>query len=81
MTQEFPREELYDLTSQIRRSAVSVPSNIAEGQRRLNIGEPRQSLGIARGANFELQTQLEIARAHEFGNPNLWMKRNAYRTR
>ena len=63
LTQNFPREEVYGLTSQIRRSAVSVPSNIAEGQGRLATGEFRQFLGIARGSNFELQTQLEIARA------------------
>lgn len=69
ITREFPREELYGLASQIRRSAVSVPSNIAEGQGRLTTGEFRQFLGFARGSNFELQTQLEIARALEFGNP------------
>ena len=69
LTQQFPREEIYGLTSQIRRSAVSVPSNIAEGHGRLNTGEYRQFLGIARGSNFELQTQLEIARALKFGNP------------
>ena len=71
LTRGFPREELYGLTSQIRRSAVSVPSNIAEGQGRLNLGEFRQFLGIARGSNCELQTQLEIARALGFGNPEL----------
>jgi four helix bundle protein len=69
LTREFPREEQYGLTSQIRRCAVSVPSNIAEGQGRLSPREFRQFLGIARGSNFELQTQLEIARALEFGNP------------
>ena len=68
LTQEFPREEIYGLTSQIRRSAVSLPSNIAEGHGRLNTGEYRQFLGIARGSNCELQTQLEIARALKFGN-------------
>jgi four helix bundle protein len=56
LTQEFPREEIYGLTSQIRRAAVSVPSNIAEGHGRLNTPEFRQFLGIARGSNFELQT-------------------------
>jgi four helix bundle protein len=59
------------MTSQMRRSAVSVPSNIAEGHGRLSTGEYRQFLGIARGSNFELQTQLEIARALEFGNSKL----------
>ncbi len=68
LTRDFPREELYGLTSQIRRSAVSVSSNIAEGQGRLTVGEFRQFLGIARGANFEIQTQLEIARNLEIGN-------------
>jgi four helix bundle protein len=66
MTKGFPREEIYGMTSQMRRSAVSVASNIAEGNGRLSTGEYRQFLGIARGSNFELQTQLEIARALGF---------------
>jgi four helix bundle protein len=65
LTQEFPREELYGLSSQMRRSAVSVPSNVAEGQGRLGTSEFRHFLGISRGSNFELQTQLEVA--HELG--------------
>lgn len=71
LTQGLPREEIYGLTSQMRRSAVSVPSNIAEGHGRLSGGEFRQFLGIARGSNFELQTQLEIDRALNFGDPAL----------
>jgi four helix bundle protein len=71
LTKEFPREEIYGLTSQIRRSAVSIPSNIAEGHGRLNKAEFRQFLGIARGSNFELQTQIEIARAIGYGDPRL----------
>ncbi len=66
MTKGFPREEIYGLTSQIRRSAISIPSNIAEGHGRLNAGEFRQFLGIARGSTYELQTQLELARSLEF---------------
>src|SRR3974390_2332590 len=49
LTQEFPREEQYGLTGQIRRSVVSIPSNIAEGQGRRSAGEFRQFLGIAKG--------------------------------
>jgi four helix bundle protein len=61
LTQGFPREELYGLTSQIRRAAVSIPSNIAEGQGRLTRGEFRQFLGQARGSYAELETQMIIA--------------------
>lgn len=71
LTKDFPREEVYGITSQIRRAAVSVPSNIAEGHGRLNTSEYRQFLGVARGSNFELQTQLEIARALGFGKSKL----------
>jgi four helix bundle protein len=71
LTRDFPRDEIYGLSSQIRRAAVSLPSNIAEGHGRLNKAEYRQFLGIARASNFELQTQIEIARAVGIGNPNL----------
>ena len=54
LTQGFQREEMYGLSSQLRRAAVAIPSNIAEGHGRLNIAEYRQFLGIARGSNFEL---------------------------
>lgn len=60
-TKAFPKDELYGLTSQLRRAAVSVPSNIAEGQGRLSTGEFKQFLGHARGSLHELQTQLVIA--------------------
>jgi four helix bundle protein len=68
LTQGFPREELYGLSSQMRRAAVSMPSNIAEGHGRLGTGEYRQFLGVARGSNYELQTQIEIARGLGYGN-------------
>jgi len=68
LTKDFPREELYGLTSQIRRAAVSLPSNIAEGHGRLGTQEYRHFLGIARASNFELQTQLELARRLKLGS-------------
>ena len=62
LTKTFPSSEIYGLTSQMRRAAVSVASNIAEGRGRLTDGEFRQFLGVAQGSNCELQTQIEVAR-------------------
>jgi four helix bundle protein len=59
--EQFPKSEIYGLTSQIRRAAVSVASNIAEGQGRLTKGEFCHFLGQARGSLLELETQLAIA--------------------
>jgi four helix bundle protein len=61
-TQTFPKVETYGLTSQSRRAAVFVPSNIAEGQARLSTGEFKHFLGNARGSLMEIETQLLIAR-------------------
>jgi four helix bundle protein len=60
-TANFPRPETYGITSQIRRAAVSVASNIAEGQGRLTCGEFRHFLGQARGSLLEAETQPAIA--------------------
>jgi len=61
-TRTFPKEEIYGLTSQIRRAAVSIPSNIAEGADRSGQKEFLQFLHIARGSGSELETQLLLAR-------------------
>ena len=60
-TKKFPKEELYGLTSQIRRSAVSIPSNIAEGYGRQYKRETIHFLHIARGSIYELETQLYVS--------------------
>lgn len=58
LTQQLPRDELYGLVSQMRRCAISIPSNIAEGNQRNNLAEYRQFIGIAKGSAAELETQL-----------------------
>ena len=57
----FPSEELYGLTSQIRRCAISIPSNIAEGYGRNSTNDYKRFLQISVGSLYELQTQIEIA--------------------
>ncbi|MEO5563431.1 MAG: four helix bundle protein [Chitinophagaceae bacterium] len=61
VTREFPKEELYGFVSQMRRCAVSVPSNIAEGYGRQYKKETLHFLHIARGSLYELETQLYLA--------------------
>jgi four helix bundle protein len=61
-TSTFPKEEMFGLTSQIRRSSVSVPSNIAEGSGRESSKDFLRFLYISLGSIFEMQTQLEIAK-------------------
>lgn len=73
-TADFPREEIYGLTSQMRRAAVSIASNIAEGYGRNSKSEYRHFLGIARGSVLELLTQLTIAKKLGFGKAELLEK-------
>ncbi len=61
LTQTFPAQELYGLTSQMRRAAVSIPSNIAEGHTREHSKEYLHHLSMAQASLAELETQLEIA--------------------
>ena len=66
LTKSFPKDELYGLTNQARRSAVSIPSNIAEGCSRNSDREFYQFLGIASGSLAELKTQIIIANKVEY---------------
>src|SRR5258708_31379054 len=68
-TAGFPRAEAFGLTSQLRRCAVSVPSNIAEGHGRITRGEWKQYLGQARGSILEMQTQLILSKRLALGDP------------
>jgi four helix bundle protein len=61
LTRALPKSEAYGLLTQIRRAAVSVPSNIAEGHGRLTDSQFRHFLGNARGSLYEMQTQVELA--------------------
>lgn len=68
ITESFPKSEIYGLTSQIRRAAVAIPSNIAEGQYRGHKPEYIQFLNIAKGSSAELETQLLLAKELKFIN-------------
>ena len=66
ITERFPREELYGLSSQMRRASVSIPSNIAEGFVRKHTKEYKQFLRMALGSCAELDTQLVIAKRRSY---------------
>lgn len=62
ITKQFPKEELFGITNQIRRAAVSIPANIAEGAGRHGLGELKQFIGISKGSLSELETLLIISK-------------------
>ncbi len=76
ITENFPNSEIYGLTSQIRRCAVSIPSNIAEGQKRSSKKEFAQFLRIAYASGAELETQIIIAKRLNFITDNEYYSLN-----
>ncbi len=71
LTAYFPKEEKYGITSQITRASVSIPSNIAEGSSRSSEKDYNRFIEISLGSSFELETQLLISQALNFGEENL----------
>ncbi|CAI2769306.1 four helix bundle protein [Flavobacterium collinsii] len=76
ITNSFPKEEIYGLSSQIRRSSVSIPSNIAEGYGRDGNNDYLKFLNIAMSSLFEMQTQLEISFNLKYLSENRFNKIN-----
>lgn len=73
LTENYPKGELFGLTNQMRRSSISIASNIAEGKSRFSNKEFRRFLLIAYGSGAELETQLEIGKKLNFGNIDEYM--------
>ena len=70
LTMDFPKEELFGLSSQMRRSSISIPSNISEGSSRESANERRRFYEIARSSLVELDTQMEISLLLKYINQN-----------
>jgi four helix bundle protein len=77
VSSRFPKEETYGLTAQMRRSAVSVPSNIAEGSARNSARERHHLLGVAAGSLAEVETQIELAKRLDYVQPDIEPLRQA----
>lgn len=76
-TDKFPKSEIYGITSQMRRSVISIPSNIAEGRSRTTTKDFLHFLSIALGSASELETQLEIAKELSFLKEEKYLEINA----
>lgn len=76
-TRSFPKEELYGITSQIRRAAVSIPSNIAEGSQRTTDKDFAHFILIAKGSLAELQTQLMLCKKFSYLSEDDWQQLQA----
>ncbi len=74
VTKGFPKEELYGITSQLRRAAVSVPTNIAEGANREHVKEYLQFLNISKGSAAEVKYLLHLANQLEYLSPHEYEK-------
>lgn len=76
LTNNFPKNEMYGLISEIRRASISIPSNIAEGNSRRSVADYLQFLKIARGSCAEVETQLIIAQNLKFLSEEHYLKLN-----
>lgn len=74
LTEKFPKEEIYGLTAQMRRSVISIPSNIAEGIRRSSKKDFRNFLLNAYGSGAELETQIKIAEMLQFAREESFLE-------
>jgi len=74
LTKTFPKEEIYGLTSQLRRGSVTIASNIAEGRGRATDRDFKHFLNIAQGSTFEVQTQLLLSRRLKLGDESMRAK-------
>jgi four helix bundle protein len=81
VSRSFPSDERFGLTSQLRRAAVSIPANIAEGNARQSRAEYRHFVSIARGSLAEVETELEIARRLTYVDDSQLGKIDEYTTR
>ena len=74
LVRDFPKDEIFGLTSQVKRAAVSIPANIAEGSGRKTVKDFKHFLSIAYGSALELETHLILSKRFGFGKATLYEK-------